>query len=123
MNLLITDSIDDPNNIPVIKYNLNSCVKRIKKIKLSQMFEFKPISLNRLDSKKVTPLERILAKILKENLLIFELTQRTLLMCLAGSCFPSELKDGDLFVFRKGCCFVKLCHLPQKILNDYCVTR
>ena len=53
--------------------------------------------LHRLDPKKGTPLVSIPAKVVKENSDIFlTYLTNTFNLYLAETCFPSELKDGDI---------------------------
>ena len=75
LNLLPTDGMEDPIDIAITKYNLHPSVKRIQdSFNPSRTFEFTPLSmediykqLDRLDPKKLTPLESIPANILKDS--------------------------------------------------------
>ena len=73
--MVSADDVVGPVELAIIKYSLHSSIKRtIEYFHLSEAFEFWPclpeeiiIQIERLDHRKVSPMESIPAKVLKEN--------------------------------------------------------
>ena len=93
-----TNGINDPVEKAIKKYANHPSIKKIKECCELSRFEFKPVTINeillqiqKLNSKKASPLNSIPAKILKQNADIFAvLIQKTFNSNLSECYFPKN---------------------------------
>ncbi len=122
-----TNGINDPIEKAIKKYENHPSIKMIKgSCELSQ-FEFKPVTVSeillqieKLNSKKASPLNSIPAKILKQNSDIFAvLIQKIFNSDLSRNNFPKELKTGEISsLFKSLDAFIKKNYRPITVLSS-----
>ena len=109
------------------KYVNHPSIKKIKECCELGQFEFKPVTINeillqiqKLNSKKASPLNSIPAKILKQNADIFAvLIHKIFNSNLSGCYFPKELKAGDVSsLFKSLDAFIKKNYRPITVLSS-----
>ena len=109
------------------KYENHPSIKKIKECCELNKYEFKPVTINevllqvqKLNSKKASPLNSIPAKILKQNADIFAvLIQKIFKSNISGCYFPRELKDGEVSpLFKSLDAFTKKNYRPITVLSS-----
>ena len=122
-----TNGINDPVEKAIKKYANHPSIKKIKECCELNQFEFKPVTINeillqiqKLNSKKASPLNSIPAKILKQNADIFAvLIQKIFNSNLSECYFPKELKAGEVSsLFKSLDAFIKKNYRPITVLSS-----
>ena len=122
-----TNGINDPVEKAIKKYENHPSIKMIKERCELNQFEFKPVTVNeillqiqKLNSKKASPLNSIPAKILKQNADIFAVLIQQLFNSNLSECyFPKELKAGDVSsLFKSLDAFLKKNYRPITVLSS-----
>ena len=122
-----TNGINDPVEKAIRKYENHPSIEKIKECYELNKFEFKPVTIDevllqvqKLNSRKASPLNSIPAKILKQNADIFAvLIQKILNSNISGCYFPKELKDGEVSsLFKSLDAFTKKNYRPITVLSS-----
>ena len=109
-HISVTDGINDPIVKAIEKYKSPPSIIKIREMYPEpQPFEFREVTsgeiwdqINKLNTRKASPIESIPARIFKEYSDIFsEILQRTFNENLSNMTFPKELKLGDISSLHK----------------------
>ena len=121
-----TNGINDPVEKAIKKYANHPSIKKIKECCELNQFEFKPVTINeillqiqKLNSKKASPLNSTPAKILKQTADISAvLIQKIFNSNLSECYFPKELKAGEVSsLFKSLDAFIKKNYRPITVLS------
>ena len=119
--------MNDPLKQVIKKYENHPSIKMIKESCELNQSEFKPVTVNeillqiqKLNSKRASPLNSIPAKILKQNADIFAVLIQQLFNSSLSECyFPKELKAGEISsLFKSLDAFLKKNYTPITVLSS-----